>query len=590
MKEFLKSVLATITGLIVFGVIIGVLSVMSIVGMVASGQATKSVKDNSVLVINLSGNIQEQATDNVLGQFTDNNVNNIGLDETLSAIKKAAKSDKIKGIYIEAGLLDGKYATLEEIRNALLKFQKTNKWIVAYGDTYSQGAYYVASVADHIYMNPQGILDWHGIASQPMYIKDLAAKFGVKYQVVKVGAYKSATEMFTEEKMSDANRHQVTAYVGGLWKNICNDVSKSRKISVDSLNAYADRLMTLADAKDVKAAKMVDDLIYADQVKAYVKKLMKIEKDDAVPQITVTDMASTVTKDDGEDEIAVYYAQGTIVQNATTMSFSDESQIVAQTVCKDLEELMNDDDVKAVVIRLNSGGGDAYASEQIWHQVELLKKKKPVVISMGDYAASGAYYMSCPASWIVAQPNTLTGSIGIFGVIPDFSGLITQKLGVKFDEVKTNKFSDFGDVMSRPLNADELKYLSAHINRGYQLFRKRVADGRKMTVPAVENIAQGHVWLATDAMKIKLVDQLGGLSDAVAKAASLAKTKSYYTENYPAPMSMIDKLLNGSSRSSYLDDQLRLTLGDVYEPFMLLKNLNRRSAIQAQLPIMLNIK
>jgi protease-4 len=423
-----------------------------------------------------------------------------------------------------------------------------------------------------------------------MYIKDLAAKFGVKYQVVKVGAYKSATEYYTEEKMSDANRRQVTAYVGGLWKNICQDVSKSRNISVDSLNAYADRLITLADAKELVKAKMVDDLIYADSVKSYIKNLMKIKRDDSVPQVAISDMANTPEKDSGDEEIAVYYAQGTIVQNTAASLFSQEKQIVAQDVCKDLEQLMNDKDVKAVVLRVNSGGGDAYASEQIWHQVELLKAKKPVVISMGDYAASGAYYMSCPASWIVAQPNTLTGSIGIFGVIPDFSGLVTQKLGVKFDEVKTNKFSDFGDIMSRPLNADELKYLTAHINRGYQLFRKRVADGRKMTIPAVENIAQGHVWLASDAKKINLVDQLGGLSDAVAKAAALAKVKSYYTEEYPAPMSLVEQLMNKSSRNNYLDEQMRQTLGDFYEPFMLLKLLNARSAVQAQLPMMLNIK
>jgi protease-4 len=590
MKEFFKSVFATIVGLVIFFVIIAIIGVMSVVGMVASGQATKSIKDNSVLVMNLSGTISEQATDNVLGQLTSNNINNLGLDEIISAIKKAGKDDKIKGIYIEAGLLETNYATLEEIRNALSEFKKTKKWIIAYGDNYTQGAYYVASLADKVYLNPQGIVDWHGIASQPMYIKDLAAKFGVKYQVVKVGAYKSATEYYTEEKMSDANRRQVTAYVGGLWKNICQDVSKSRNISVDSLNAYADRLITLADAKELVKAKMVDDLIYADSVKSYIKNLMKIKRDDSVPQVAISDMANTPEKDSGDEEIAVYYAQGTIVQNTAASLFSQEKQIVAQDVCKDLEQLMNDKDVKAVVLRVNSGGGDAYASEQIWHQVELLKAKKPVVISMGDYAASGAYYMSCPASWIVAQPNTLTGSIGIFGVIPDFSGLVTQKLGVKFDEVKTNKFSDFGDIMSRPLNADELKYLTAHINRGYQLFRKRVADGRKMTIPAVENIAQGHVWLASDAKKINLVDQLGGLSDAVAKAAALAKVKSYYTEEYPAPMSLVEQLMNKSSRNNYLDEQMRQTLGDFYEPFMLLKLLNARSAVQAQLPMMLNIK
>lgn len=251
---------------------------------------------------------------------------------------------------------------------------------------------------------------------------------------------------------------------------------------------------------------------------------------------------------------------------------------------------MNDDDVKAVVIRVNSGGGDAYASEQIWHQVAKLKTKKPVVISMGDYAASGAYYMSCVADWIVAQPTTLTGSIGIFGVIPDYSGLVTQKLGVKFDEVKTNKNSGFGNILARPLNADEIGYLTAYVNRGYQLFRKRVADGRRMSVPQVEKIAQGHVWLGQDALINRLVDQLGGLSTAVTKAAQLAKVKEYHTTEYPAAPSILDQLFSSATRGSYLDEQLRTTLGDFYEPFALIRKLNQREAIQAELPFYLNMK
>lgn len=589
MKEFFKYVTATVVGLFVFSIVVTILCVMSLVGMVAADSSTKSVSENSVFVLNLAGTIQEQGEDNVLGQLTGNTLNNLGLDQILSGIRKARDNDRIKGIYIEAGLLETSYATLQEIRNALLDFKKHGKWIVTYADTYTQGTYYVSSVADKIFINPQGMLDWHGLSAQPMFIKDVAAKFGIRYQVVKVGAYKSATEYYTEERMSDANRRQVTAFIDGTWRNVCKEVAQSRKVSVDSLNAYADRLLIFEGTENLKKYKLVDGLIYADNVKTEVKKMLKIDDDDAIAQLSLADMANVPEKEAG-DEIAVYFAQGTIVQNAAAGLFSQSAQIVSTTVCKDLEQLMNDDDVKAVVIRVNSGGGDAYASEQIWHQVAKLKTKKPVVISMGDYAASGAYYMSCVADWIVAQPTTLTGSIGIFGVIPDYSGLVTQKLGVKFDEVKTNKYSGFGNILARPLNADEIGYLTAYVNRGYQLFRKRVADGRRMSVPQVEKIAQGHVWLGQDALINRLVDQLGGLSTAVTKAAQLAKLKEFHTTEYPAASSILDQLFSSATRGSYLDEQLRTTLGDFYEPFALIRKLNQREAIQAELPFYLNMK
>ncbi|MFC2711198.1 signal peptide peptidase SppA [Hoylesella oralis] len=589
MKEFFKYVTATVVGLFVFSIVVTILCVMSLVGMVAADSSTKSVSENSVFVLNLAGTIQEQGEDNVLGQLTGNTLNNLGLDQILSGIRKARDNDRIKGIYIEAGLLETSYATLQEIRNALLDFKKHGKWIVTYADTYTQGTYYVSSVADKIFISPQGMLDWHGLSAQPMFIKDVAAKFGIRYQVVKVGAYKSATEYYTEERMSDANRRQVTAFIDGTWRNVCKEVAQSRRVSVDSLNAYADRLLVFEGTENLKKYKLVDGLIYADNVKTEVKKMLKIDDDDAIAQLSLADMANVPEKEAG-DEIAVYFAQGTIVQNAAAGLFSQSAQIVSTTVCKDLEQLMNDDDVKAVVIRVNSGGGDAYASEQIWHQVAKLKTKKPVVISMGDYAASGAYYMSCVADWIVAQPTTLTGSIGIFGVIPDYSGLVTQKLGVKFDEVKTNKNSGFGNILARPLNADEIGYLTAYVNRGYQLFRKRVADGRRMSVPQVEKIAQGHVWLGQDALINRLVDQLGGLSTAVTKAAQLAKVKEYHTTEYPAAPSILDQLFSSATRGSYLDEQLRTTLGDFYEPFALIRKLNQREAIQAELPFYLNMK
>ena len=592
MKDFIKNVLATMVGMFGFFIVMGVIGMMSIIGMIASGNAAQNVEKNSVFVLNLSGTISEQGSENPLSMFTGENSLNSGLNDILSSIKKAKANDDIKGIYIETGALAANYATLQEIRNALDDFRKSGKWIVAYGDFYTQGAYYVASVADKVYINPKGIVDWHGIGAQTMFYKDFMAKFGVKWEVVKVGTFKSATETFTEEKMSDANRLQTKTFIDGTWRNVCDAVSKSRGISVDSLNSYADSYLALQATETLVKAKMVDGMMYGDQVKDAVKKMMKLEKDDDIAQLTLNDMLNVKDEKVEGSEIAVYYAEGDIVQDPKAATiFGNNNYIASRKVCKDLEDLMNDDDVKAVVVRINSGGGDAYASEQMWHQMSELRKVKPVVVSMGDYAASGAYYMSAPASWIVAQPNTLTGSIGIFAVIPDLSGLVTTKLGVRFDEVKTNRNSTFGNLMARPFNAEEKAMLQASVNRGYSLFRQRVADGRRLPVESVEKIAQGRVWLATDALNIKLVDQLGGIDDAVKKAAQLAKLKDYYTSDYPAAASWMDNLLNSmSSSGTYLDEQLRQMLGDFYQPFTMLRSIDKREAIQARIPYAISIK
>lgn len=592
MKDFIKNVLATMVGMFGFFIVMGVIGMMSIIGMIASGNAAQNVEKNSVFVLNLSGTISEHGSENPLSMFTGDNSLNSGLNDILSSIKKAKANDEIKGIYIEAGALMTNYATLQEIRNALADFRKSGKWIVAYGDFYTQGAYYVASVANKVYINPKGAIDWHGIGAQTMFYKDFMAKFGVKWEVVKVGTFKSATETFTEEKMSEANRLQTQTFIDGTWRNVCDAVSKSRGISVDSLNSYADSYLALQATETLVKAKMVDGMMYGDQVKDAVKKMMKLDKDDNISQLTLNDMLNVKDGKVEGSEIAVYYAEGDIVQDpkAATM-FGNNNYIASRKVCKDLEDLMNDDDVKAVVVRINSGGGDAYASEQMWHQMSELRKVKPVVVSMGDYAASGAYYMSAPASWIVAQPNTLTGSIGIFAVIPDLSGLVTTKLGVRFDEVKTNRNSTFGNLMARPFNAEEKAMLQVSVNRGYSLFRQRVAEGRRLPVESVEKIAQGRVWLATDALNIKLVDQLGGIDDAVKKAAELAKLKDYYTSDYPAAASWMDNLLNSmSSSGTYLDEQLRQTLGDFYQPFTMLRSIDKREAIQARIPYAISIK
>ena len=591
MKDFLKYVLATVTGIILLTVVMGILATISLVGVAASSASSTKVEENSVFVLNLTGVTEERSQDDPSSLLFGDDDMSLGLDEIIDAIHKAKDNEDIKGIYIEAGVFGADSpASLHAIREALLDFKKSGKWIVTYGDSYTQSTYYLCSVADKIFLNPQGMVDWHGLAAQPYFLKDMLAKFGVKYQLAKVGKYKSAPETMTADKMSEPNREQVTAYMTGIWKVMLDDVSKSRKISVDSLNAYADRFLAFSDQQQLIKMKMVDKLMYTDEVKGEIKKLLKLDKEKAINQLTLSDMKNVKGKKEEGDQVAVYYAFGEIVDSEEGSLLSSGQSIVANKVCKDLEKLMEDEDVKAVVLRVNSPGGSAYASEQIWHSVSQLKAKKPVVVSMGGYAASGGYYISCPANYIYAEPTTITGSIGIFGMFPDFSGLLTEKLGVKFDEVKTNKNAGFG-TMARPFNAEELAMLDQYIGRGYELFRKRVADGRHQKVEAIEEVAQGRVWLGNDALKIKLVDAIGSLDDAIVKAAKLAKLEEYHAKSYPAPAGWFESLLDkATNKGNYLDEQVREAMGDYYDAFVYLKNINHQSAIQARLPYFIEIK
>lgn len=590
MKDFIKYVFATVTGIVVFSLIMGILFVISLVGLAASSASTVPVEKNSVFTLMLSGQVDERAEEDIMRQLSGQISENLGLDDIISAIKKAKENEDIKGIYIETGLFAiDTPASAHAIREALLDFKKSGKWIVAYGDSYTQTAYYICSAADKIYLNPQGMVDWHGLAANPYFVKDLLAKFGVKYQLCKVGKYKSAPEMMTADQMSEPNREQVTAYMTGIWKVMLKDVADSRKISVDSLNAYADKFIALANQPDLVKMKLVDKLMYTDEVKGEIKKMLKIDADDDINQLSLSDMKNVKGKKEKGDKIAVYYAYGEIVDSETGSLADQEHNIVANTVCKDLEKLANDDDIKAVVLRVNSPGGSAYASEQIWHAVMNVKAKKPVVVSMGGYAASGGYYISCAANYIYSEPTTITGSIGIFGMFPDFSGLLTEKLGVKFDEVKTNKHAAFGTI-ARPFNEEELALLDQYIGRGYELFRKRVADGRKLSVDAVEEIAQGRVWLGNDALGIKLVDAIGSLDDAVKKAAQLAKMDEFKTESYPEPADWFTQIMDKTNSDSYLDEQMRANFGEFYEPFRYLKSINSQSAIQARLPFFITIR
>ena len=594
MKDFFKNVFATVVGIALFFAIIGFFGFISIIGMLASGDSSVNVKDNSVLVLNLKGALQERAEEDIMSQVMGEvNGSAIGLDDILEAISKAKDNDNVKGIYIESGSFGSDSpASNHAIREALLDFKKSGKWIVAYGDQYIQSAYYICSAADQIWINPEGMIDWHGLGSTPYYLKDVMAKFGVKVQLTKVGTYKSAPETFTSDRMSDANREQVTEYITGIWQEMLNDVSASRKISKEQLNLYADSVTMFSTTADYQKQKLIDKVLYYDQVKPEIRKLLKIDEKKSINTIGISQMLATKGKKDKGEEVAVYYAYGNIVtQQAENQVMGGGHAIVGVDVAEDLEKLAKDDKVKAVVIRINSGGGSAYASEQIWRAVTRLKEKKPVVVSMGGMAASGGYYMSCAANWIVAEPTTLTGSIGIFGMFPDFSGLLTEKLGVKFDEVKTNKNTTFG-TMARPFNSEEMAVLDKYIQRGYELFRKRVADGRKQPVDSIEKIAQGHVWLGKDALGIKLVDQLGNLNDAVKKAAELAKLKEHHTKAYPAMATWQEQLLNKATGKggSYLDRELRLTLGEFYAPFMQLRTISQQDAIQARIPFEPNIK
>lgn len=590
MKDFFKNVLATAVGVLLVGFITGFFMVVSLVGMALSQSETAPVADNSVLVLRLTGSLSERANDDVLASMFGDRIPKLGLATMTEAIRQAKESDKVKGIYIEAGAFaPDSYASLAAIRRELVEFRKAGKWIVAYGDSYTQGAYYLASVADKVYLNPQGQVDWHGLGSEPVFVKDLLAKLNVRMQVAKVGTYKSATEMFTGEKMSDADRQQTTAYLTGIWQNVVSAVGKSRSLTAQQLNAYADSLVSLAAPQDYVRMRMVDGLLYTDQVRQAVKKKMGLSPDDEIPQVSMSDLLAAGPEDKKGDEIAIYYAVGDIVDGVVAMP-SRESVIDAQKVCADLQDLAKDKDVKAVVLRVNSPGGSAYASEQIWHQVMELKKVKPVVVSMGSYAASGGYYISCPANWIVAEPNTLTGSIGIFGMFPDVSGLLREKLGLKFDEVKTNKYALFG-TRSRPFTADELSHLESYIDRGYKLFRQRVADGRRLKVDQVEQVAQGHVWLGQDALRIGLVDQLGGVEVALRKAAQLAKLTQWHSSAYPVLPDYLSQLLDlpGAARGNYLDEQMRQSLGAYYEPFALIRDLQAQNPLQARLPFEPNI-
>lgn len=590
MKSFLKYTLASLLALVLFVVVSTIISLVSLAGMMATDGMTASVKENTVLRINLGGVLGEQSQDIPFASLLGGSQESVpGLQTLTEAIKRAKANKKVKGIYLENAVLSGTPATVQELREALVEFKKSGKFIIAYSDNYSQSGYYISSVADKIMLNPEGMIDWHGLASEPMFFKDALAKVGVKMQVFKVGTFKSAVEPFTSTEMSEANREQVTSYLNGIWQQMLADVSTSRHISIDKLNTMADEYVGLHPASYTVDADLADTLTYMDGVKAYLKGKMGLDEDKSLTFISPKEMASAEVPEykEEEDKIAIYYAVGDIVQSASGMSSGNSPQIIGEKVIDDLRALREDDDVKAVVLRVNSGGGSAYASEQIWREVELLKAEKPVVVSMGGMAASGGYYISSGANKIFAEPTTLTGSIGIFGMIPEASELVTQKIGVKFDVVKTNALSDMGS-MSRPMNEEEGALMQAMVERGYETFTGRVAMGRKMPIEKVKEIAEGRVWTGKQAKELGLVDQLGNLEAAIKAAAKLAKIEKYNTANYPAPQPWFQTLLN-DKKSGYLDAEMRNMLGEYYTTFSLIRNIRLQDRLQMRLPFEPNI-
>ena len=586
MKDFIKHTLASMLGIILASIVLGILGIVTLVGMVASSDTETVVKEKSVFVLNLEGLLVERVQDNPLNDIMGKNFQECGLDDILTSIRKAKDNENIKGIYLQAGIMDAPCASLEEIRNALKDFKESGKFIVAYGDNYTQGMYYLASVADKVIVNPQGTIAWQGLASQTIFYKDLLKKIGVEMEIFKVGTYKSAVEPFIATEMSDANREQITAFLNSTWKRLLEDVSASRGMSEDDLKKCADDFMMFSQAETYIANGLADTLLYKDGVLDYLKTLTGCEADERLHTLSLNDMKNVkrnVPLDKSGNIIAVYYAFGEI-DNAT----STDEGINSTKVIKDLRKLREDETVKAVVLRVNSPGGSAFGSEQIWREVTLLKEEEPVIVSMGDYAASGGYYISCAANCIVADPTTLTGSIGIFGMFPNLENLLTDKLGLHFETVKTNRFADMGN-MTRSFNDAEKAAMQNYINNGYKLFVQRCAEGRGMSVEAIEKIAEGRVWTGSMAKELGLVDELGGLDKALEIAAQKAGVENYSVLNYPEMDNVLSTLLN-EEKKDYIESQMAETLGEYYDFAKFVRNIKNADRIQARLPFELQIR
>lgn len=583
MKEFIKNTLAATLGTIIGFLLLGIFGTFLLLLLIVSGSSIPTLRPNSILKIELNGALEERYEDSPLNDLLGEDYPTIGLEQILTSINRAAHDKNIKAIYLDAGnLSQATPAMAEEIRLALNEFKESGKPVISYGDNYSQTNYYICSVADEVILNPSGQISWQGLVSEPIFYKDLLQRIGVKMQVFRVGSYKSAVEPFTSTEMSAANREQIESYLGSIWKNMLQDVARSRHIGQDTLNRYADDFLSLAPATELVSKHLADTLLYREDVQNYLKKKLRLKQN---PQIITPAGLENIPQSTGKKEkIAVYYAFGDIVENPSSMNFSE---IASKKVCKDLAELADDNQIKAVVIRINSGGGSAYASEQIWHSIQTLKSKKPVIISMGGMAASGGYYMACAGNEIVTLPSTLTGSIGIFGMIPDMSNLLKDKLGLNFDAVKTNRHADFG-TLSRPFNPEETALMQKYIENGYQLFLKRVSEGRGLSLKQTAQLAEGRVWTGAQALKNGLADRTGSLQTALERAAQKAGIGEYSVVSYPKPQKWYETLLQ-DQQTDYIQSSLKSALGDYYQHIQFINKVNAMDPIQARMPYEPNI-
>ena len=549
------------------------------------GKSTFKLKDNSVFHLKLSGAISERVPeeDPFTALLGSNVPKPMGLNDITSAIRKAKDNDAIRGIYIDSRMFTASTATLAEIRDELVKFKESGKFVVAYSDTYTQGGYYIASIADKVVVNPQGMLDLHGMASTPMFFKDALDKLGIEIQVFKVGTYKSAVEPFILTSMSEANREQVSSYLNDLWSSIGNDMAKSRNIDFDQFNAIVNQMPMMQDADFLLQSNLVDTLLYESDMKNYLRSLLEIEADDIILSASVTDMKTVKPNKikSSKNHIALLYAVGEIASGTGSSNIQDKYLV------NEIEKLRKNKDIKAVVLRVNSPGGSAYASEQIWKAIADLKEEKPVVVSMGDVAASGGYYIACNADKIVAQPTTITGSIGIFGMFPNMKKT-SEKIGVGVDVVKTHEYGDFGNF-ARPMRDDEKEILQSFVERGYDLFLSRCAEGRNIPKDTLALYAEGRVWTGSQAKEIGLVDELGDIKRAVEIAADLADIHDdFLVYEYPKMRSFIEELLD-NKQNDIAAETLKEYLGEQYQIFTLIKNIKDQDYVQARLPYNFNV-
>ncbi len=592
MKKFILIVCGSFVGAFLafmFFMIATMIMSFAIMGSMSFGGSKKavSVSKHSILKIDLGTVVSERSGSEGLDMMAmlqgGGMPEDLGLNTFISAVKNAAENDKVDGIYIECNGVSASPATLQAMRRALKEFKKSGKWIAAYGhEGINPADYYLASVADSIYINPVGSIDLHGMASVTPYMKKLLDKVGIEMQIVRVGTFKSAVEPYMLEDMSDANRLQQEHYLGMLWKEMLDSISADRKLQYDALNSLCDSVVFCMETKDLVAKKLADKMVYKNEMENILRARTEVDKKDDLNFVTPDDMASSLEDIATGDHIAVLYAVGEI--DGSTSMGSTEEGINSDKLSETIHDLMNDDNVKGLVLRVNSPGGSAFGSEQIWKALMDFKAAgKPLAVSMGDYAASGGYYISCCADRIFAERTTITGSIGIFGMIPSFNELIENKLGVHMASVKTNENGDMG-ALGKKLTPAQLASLQNMVNQGYELFTKRCADGRHVTQDSIKSIAEGRVWDAITAKKIGLVDDFGGIREAVAWVAQKANLgKDYKTQNYPALedkfMAMLDKYM-----VTRYESQLRGEMGLLYDWHLQLQRILGRDRILCLMP------